>query len=138
MVNQYIDLKKKLEDGEKDIAKLQLLLDSELTISNSLRKSLKQVHESSKTNEWNLLEQVSTLTKNLNIERSEVETLKKEAAITQSKLVEVESFLHSDEGMLTLQLEEQLASCRLQVAQLEAEKDYYEVELRKKLSRSET
>ena len=77
---------------------------------------------------------MSNLTKLLNTEKLETETLRKSAELNNSKLTEVESFLSGSEGRLTLQLEEQLASCKLKVAELEAEKDYFEIELRKMLN----
>lgn len=133
-MNQYIDSKKKFEEAETNMIKIQRHLEAEVTASNSLRRSLKQSHESSQINEWNLLAQVSNLTKLLNAEKLETETLRNTAELNNSKLTEVESFLLGSEGRLTLQLEEQLASCKLKVAELEAEKDYYEIELRKMLN----
>ena len=134
LVNQYIDSKKKYEEAETQLFKVQRIFEAEVTSSNSLRRSLKQSHESSQINEWNLLAQVSNLTKLLNTEKLETETLRKSAELNNSKLTEVESFLSGSEGRLTLQLEEQLASCKLKVAELEAEKDYFEIELRKMLN----
>ena len=133
-MNQYIDSKKKFEEAETNLSKIQRHLEAEVTTSNSLRRSLKQSHESSQINEWNLLAQVSNLSKLLNAEKLETETLRNTAELNNSKLTEVESFLSGSEGRLTLQLEEQLASCKLKVAELEAEKDYYEIELRKMLN----
>ena len=133
-MNQYIDSKKKYEEAETQLFKVQRIFEAEVTSSNSLRRSLKQSHESSQINEWNLLAQVSNLTKLLNTEKLETETLRKSAELNNSKLTEVESFLSGSEGRLTLQLEEQLASCKLKVAELEAEKDYFEIELRKMLN----
>eukprot|EP00597_Dinobryon_sp_UTEXLB2267_P019480 CAMPEP_0201109238 /NCGR_PEP_ID=MMETSP0812-20130820/65151_1 /ASSEMBLY_ACC=CAM_ASM_000668 /TAXON_ID=98059 /ORGANISM="Dinobryon sp., Strain UTEXLB2267" /LENGTH=109 /DNA_ID=CAMNT_0047371105 /DNA_START=216 /DNA_END=545 /DNA_ORIENTATION=+ len=88
-----------------------------------------QAHQTAQANEWNLLEKISNLSKSLNNERADSEMIRKDLVSCQAKLVEVESFLSSDDGKFALHLEEQLAVCKLRVAELEAEKDYYELEL---------
>lgn len=45
----------------------------------------------------------------------------------KSKLIEVEMYMDSDEGGFTLQLEEELALAKLRLAELESEKDEWEM-----------
>ena len=58
--------------------------------------------------------------------------IKEQLEATKGKLVEVELYLSSERGNVTLQLEEELATAKLRIAELEAEKDDMEIELRRK------
>ena len=60
------------------------------------------------------------------------EGIKEQLETTKAKLVEVEMYLSSEKGNVTLQLEEELAAAKLRIAELEAEKDDMEIELRRK------
>lgn len=90
-------------------------LNDEQHKSSSLSKKLRQVSLSAEDSIWELQEHNAVL-------KSRLEE-------AQNRLIEVESFLTSDRGSVMLQMEEALAECKLRVAELEAAKDDYEVEL---------
>jgi len=136
LINKYISFKQDIVDSEARCINTQKLLDSEVYNISCLRRSMAQSHQTAQANEWNLLEKISNLNKLLNSERTCSELLRKDVINCQAKLVEVESFLSSDDGKFALHLEEQLAICKLRVAELEAEKDYYELELHNRLNGS--
>ena len=52
---------------------------------------------------------------------------KYELAKVRAKLIEVEMYMDSDEGGFTLKLEEELAHAKLRLAELESEKDEWEM-----------
>ena len=84
-------------------------LSDELNNSKALKKQLKQMSLAAEDTIWELQETNAEL-------RSKLEE-------AQSRLIEVEAFLGSDRGMLLLNMEEELAACKLRLAEMEAEKD---------------
>lgn len=134
LTNQYIDSKRLLIEFDRKLSLIQYQLDNEISTSSTLRRSLTQSHHDSRIKEWNLIEQISTLTKALNAEKLEVESLRKENLSLRLKLTETESFMNSEEGHIALKFEEQLAICNLRIAELEAERDYHDLETKKRQS----
>ena len=101
-----------------------------------LKKVLKENQRSSEDNEWQLQEQLAQSNSLILKEKEHTNELNNRIAVLQNKLIEVESFLQSENGQLVLELEEELAVCKLKIAELEADKDYFEVELKKKVRNS--
>lgn len=58
---------------------------------------------------------------------SECEKSKRELSKLRAKMIEVEMYMDSDEGSFTLKLEEELALAKLRLAELESEKDEWEM-----------
>ena len=88
-------------------------LNDELNNTKTLRKQLKQMSLAAEDTIWELQETNADL-------RSKLEE-------TQSRLIEVEGFLGSDRGLLLLNMEEELAACKLRLAEMEAERDDLEL-----------
>jgi len=127
-------LKVKIPELEKALRESEKSLNIEKEASNSLRKQIKLLHVSAEDTTWELQEQLAHATNTLQQERDHSLELKNQLEVTQNKLVEVESFLSSNKGNLLIQLEEELASAKLKIAELEEEKDHLEIHMRKKLN----
>lgn len=123
------DIEHTLKDTEK-----QLLYERETC--SSLRKQIKMLQLSAEDTTWELQEQLAHATNTLQIERDSADEMKALLDGTQAKLVEVELYLSSERGSVTLQLEEELAAANMRIAKLEAEKDDLEIEVRRKVNSS--
>lgn len=115
-----------LEDRCK---RLENMISSESSISTSLRKQLKDLQMISQDNEWQLQEQLAHANNSLSIERELLVEMQNKLAISEAKLVDVEMYFNSDKGIISLQMEQELAETKLKLAELEAEKDEYELQL---------
>lgn len=106
---------------------LESILSSESASSSNLRKQLKQVQIQAQDNEWQLQEQLAHINNQLSQEKILNEDIKQKLSLCESKLTEVEMYFTTERGVLALQLEQELASCKLRIAELEAEKDEMEL-----------
>ena len=127
-------LQQRVPEVETSIKEAEKQLMYERETSSSLRKQIKILQLSAEDTAWELQEQLAHATNTLQIERDSANELKEVLGTTQSKLVEVEMFLSSERGSVTLQLEEELAAAKLKIAELEADKDELEIEIRRKVS----
>lgn len=139
MAQKLLDQEQSIMKSEKRILEIEEkckmiegLLSKETGVSSNLKKQLKQAQLNAEDNEWQLQEQLAQMNNILQLERENYTELKNELSITQGKLVEVEMYLNSDRGAITLQLERELADSRLKISELEAEKDVKEMELMKR------
>jgi acetolactate synthase regulatory subunit len=135
MTTRYLDAQKQKTQLDARCHSLEAAISSESSSINILRKQLKQVQTNAEDTEWQLQDQLAHASNILLMEREANAELRNRIAATEAKLVEVEMFLASDRGAVTLQLEEELAEARLQVAALEAEKDELELDLRRSQQR---
>eukprot|EP01038_Epipyxis_sp_PR26KG_P006581 gene6581-9047_t len=110
-------------------AELEWLLSDESSMNNGLRKQMNQMKRIAEENDWKLQEQIVQANSLLNKEKSYSGDLKIQLANCQNQLIEVESFLNSNDGKFALQLEEQLAVSKLRIAELEEEKDNLELKV---------
>jgi len=138
MIQKLLDQEESMKRREKRITEIEEkckmiegLLSKETGVSNNLRKQLKQSQLNAEDNEWQLQEQLAQMNNMLQLERENYTELKNELSVTQGKLVEVEMYLSSDRGAITLQLERELADSKLKISELEAEKDINEMELKR-------
>jgi hypothetical protein len=138
MIQKLLDQEESMKRREKRITEIEEkckmiegLLSKETGVSNNLRKQLKQSQLNAEDNEWQLQEQLAQMNNMLQLERENYNELKNELSVTQGKLVEVEMYLSSDRGAITLQLERELADSKLKISELEAEKDINEMELKR-------
>jgi len=138
MAQRFIDQEEQLRASRRRIADVEqrcnsinIMLNNEMTSASVLRKQLKQAQINAEDNEWMLQEQLAQLNNQLQQEREASQEIKSQLALTEAKLVEVESFLSSDRGEVFLKMEEDLAEAKLRVAELEANKDDLEMEIRR-------
>jgi hypothetical protein len=138
MIQKLLDQEESMKRREKRITEIEEkckmiegLLSKETGVSNNLIKQLKQSQLNAEDNEWQLQEQLAQMNNMLQLERENYNELKNELSVTQGKLVEVEMYLSSDRGAITLQLERELADSKLKISELEAEKDINEMELKR-------
>jgi len=139
MAQRFLDQEEQLRASRRRVAEIEqrcnainIMLNNELSSSTLLRKQLKQTQINAEDNEWMLQEQLAQLNNLLQQEREANQEIRGQLAVTEAKLVEVESFLSSDRGEVFLKMEEDLAEAKLRVAQLEAEKDDLEFEIKAK------
>ena len=123
-----INSEKRIIEIEEKCKLIEGLLSKESGISNNLKKQLKQTQLNAEDNEWQLQEQLAQMNNILQLEKDSYNDIKNELSVTQGKLVEVEMYLTSDRGAITLQLERELADAKLKISELEAEKDINEIE----------
>jgi len=120
----------RISELENKIKSVETLLTQEITTTNAMKRQLKQTQLSAEDNEWQLQEQLAQMNNMLVMERHNNNDLKRKLQSTEVKLVEVEMFLGSDRGALTLKLEEELADARLRIAELEADKDELSIKVK--------
>lgn len=108
--------------------------DTEVRLSRSLKAQMKQSQLSSEDNEWKLQEEMAHISNLLASERELNSELRLRLAALEDKHSEVETFLMSERGSAVLAMEGDLAVAKLRIAELEAEKDEFELELRRKTS----
>lgn len=135
MIQKLLEQEELMKRSEKRIVEIdekckmiEGLLSKETGVSNNLRKQLKQSQLNAEDNEWQLQEQLAQMNNILQLEKDSYNDIKNELSVTQGKLVEVEMYLTSDRGAITLQLERELADAKLKISELEAEKDINEIE----------
>ena len=116
MASRYSNLREKLfftdeliQSYERSKENYERSLNEESNNAKLLKKQLKQMSLAAEDTIWELQETNAEL-------RSKLEE-------SQSKLIEVEAFLDSDRGVLLLNMEEELAACKLRLAEMEAERD---------------
>jgi hypothetical protein len=124
---KYADMTRRYQELELRCESLENMLSSESSSTSYLRKQLKQLQLLSQDNEWQLQEQLAHTNSQLSQEKDANSDLRHRLSIYESKLIEVEMYFSSDKGALTLQLEQELAASKLRIAELEAEKDEYEL-----------
>ena len=129
--NSRIHNQLQLADLEKKSKEIESHLIREKDLNGVLRKQFRQIQLSSEDRAWELQEQLARSAHALQQEKDNHELSKKSLSEVQHKLVEVECFLTSEKGRVTLQFEEELAMTKLKIAQLEAEKDDLEIQIRK-------
>lgn len=78
-----------------------------------------------------LMDKVTTLENQLSPLSSENAQLRHEIGILKNKLIEVESFVDSDNGRLLIQMENELAESKLRLADVECENDDLKVAIQK-------
>lgn len=122
MASRYLSTQRKIQDMEKQ--KQSVL---------QLRKQLKQAQLAAEDNDWQLQEQLAHVSHILQMEKETSNDLRSKLLSAQAKLVEVEMFLNSENGAMSLQLEEELAAAKMRIADLEAAKDDMELYMRRKL-----
>lgn len=139
MAQRFLDQEEQLRASRRRIAEteqrcnaINIMLNNEMSSSTLLRKQLKQAQINAEDNEWMLQEQLAQLNNLLQQEREASQEIRGQLAATEAKLVEVESFLSSDRGEVFLKMEEELAEAKLRVAELEANKDDLEMEIKAK------
>ena len=107
-------------------------LKSEKATVSHLKRIMKQSQRDAEDSEWQLQEQLAHSNSIILQEKEKCEKTHSELLDCQNKLIEVESFLSSEDGKLALALEADLATCRLRIAELEADKDYLELDISKR------
>ena len=120
---------------ERQCNTLDAKLDAEANAMKSLRKQVKEFQVTAEDIEWKLQEELAHVTNMFSSERDLNSELKKTIATLEAEHNEVEQFLASERGSAFLTMETNLAMTKLRVAQLEAEKDDLELELRRQHSK---
>lgn len=132
VAKRLIEAERATLDFDARCTSAETLLKSEKNTTVNLKKIVKQNQRQAEDNEWQLQEQLAHSNSILIQEKERTEALSCQLADYQSKLIEVETFLNSDSGKLTLQFEEDLALSKLKIAELEADKDHLELQMNKK------
>jgi len=130
MASRYLSTVRKIQEAEQKLKALESSLTTEMQNVVQLRKQLKQAQLAAEDNDWQLQEQLAHASNQLHLEKETNSELKGKLASTQAKLIEVEMFLSSENGAFALQLEEALAAAKMKIAELEAEKDDLELQMR--------
>lgn len=131
MASRYLGTQRKIHELEAKCKALDASLSSETLNMGQLRKQLKQAQLAAEDNDWQLQEQLAHASNVVSLEKDANNELRGKLSAAQAKLVEVEMFLNSDTGAVALQLEEELAAAKLKIAELEAEKDDLQLEMRR-------
>lgn len=131
MASRYLSTTRKIQETEQRCRLIETSLSSESQNVAQLRKQLKQAQLAAEDNDWQLQEQLAHASNMLHMEKESNNELRATLSTTQAKLVEVEMFLNSENGAMALQLEEELAAAKMKIAELEAEKDDLELQMRR-------
>ena len=107
-------------DNIKKCEKLERKLKYQDSSSKEIIDQLKQLNKFSQDHESQLQESLAHTSESLKIETDTNKKLKDHILELEEKLAQVESFLSSDEGNNCLLLEEELASSKLRIAELES------------------
>jgi chromosome segregation ATPase len=127
-------LQKRIPELEQALKESERQLSFERETSCSLRKQIKDANITAEDTMWELQEQLAHATNTMQIERDTALKLRGQLETTQAKLVEVEMYLTSERGSVALQLEEELASAKLRIAELEEDKDDLEMKIKDRKS----
>ena len=131
LAKRFIEAENKATELESRCASAENVLKTEKGTTANLKKMIKQNQRTAEDNEWQLQEQLAHSNSLIIQEKELSDELTGQLSDCQGKLIEVEAFLNSDNGKLTLQMEEELALSKLKIAELEAEKDHLELKNRK-------
>jgi hypothetical protein len=128
MASRYIDSSTRAKDLEIRCENAEAGYIAEQSNASSLRKQLKSSQMLAEDSEWQLQEQLAHSNNMLSLEQQNVAELMNKVTELSHKLTEVEMYLDSDRGRITMQMEEELAETKLKLAELEAERDEHEIE----------
>lgn len=123
-------LQKRIPELEQTLKESERQLSFERETSCALRKQIKSANITAEDTMWELQEQLAHATNTMQIERDTALKLREQLEATQAKLVEVEMYLTSERGSVALQLEEELATAKLRIAELEEDKDDLEMKIK--------
>lgn len=96
-------------------------------VIDNLNRKVRSSQQDSILHSYKLETELSDLKESNLILSASCDKSKDELAKVKAKLIEVEMYMDSDEGGLTLKLEEELALAKLRLAELESEKDDWEM-----------
>ena len=134
MQRRSIKLDRDLKSSDDKCRDLENALRSEINSTAILKKQMRQSQLNADDSIWQLEEQLAHASNLIMQEREANADLREKLSQMDTKLVEVEMYLSSDKGNISLQLEQELASSKLRIAELEAEKDEMSLELRKRMN----
>ena len=96
-------------------------------IVNELNRKVRESKQDSILHSYELEAELRDLKESNLMLSTACDKSKSELAKAKAKLIEVEMYMDSDEGGFTLKLEEELALAKLRLAELESEKDDWEM-----------
>mmetsp|Transcript_11921 Transcript_11921/g.19403 ORF Transcript_11921/g.19403 Transcript_11921/m.19403 type:complete len:179 (-) Transcript_11921:117-653(-) len=94
---------------------------------DELNRKIRESKQDSILHSYELESELRDLKESNLVMSTACEKSKTELAQAKAKLIEVEMYMDSDEGGFTLKLEEELAVAKLRLAELESEKDEWEM-----------
>jgi len=130
MASRYLSSVRRVHEMEQKLKVLEGSFSAEMQNVLQLRKQLKQAQLAAEDNDWQLQEQLAHASNILHLEKETNSELRTRLASSQAKLVEVEMFLNSEGGTFALQLEEALSAAKMRIAELEADKDDLELQIK--------
>jgi hypothetical protein len=123
MATRYMTATSRISELEQRSTAAESSFSKEIANSSNMRKTMKEMQVSAEDNAWRFQEELAHANNIVSLEKATNSELRSQINELQSKLTEVEMYVNSDRGAITMQIEEDLAEANLKIVQLEADRD---------------